>query len=164
MVQATEARHRSHLCASCRLRLDWPLVRGVFLERVMNSVLLIVAHIITHEPEQMPFVHSDDMVQDLPATTSHPPFCGSILPRRLNTSPFRLQTRRLQKRDHVSIEFRIAVEDHVAVWASFRKGLAQLLDDPIRCRISMAVSVRLRKKTPTAASRETMHSSTNSLF
>src|SRR5215475_12666000 len=96
----------------------------------MNSVLLVVTHIITHEPQQMSFVQRDDMVQDLPATTSHPAFCGSILPRRLNACPLRLQTRRLQKRDHVSIEFRIAVEDHIAVWTSFRKGLSQLLDDP----------------------------------
>ena len=141
MVQATEARHRSHICASCRLRLDWPLVRGVFLERVMNSVLLVVTHIITQEPDQMSFVQRDDMVQDLSATTSHPSFRGSILPRRLDARPFRLKARRLQKRDDVSIEFRIAVEDHIAVGASFRKGLAQLLDDPLRTRMSSDVEM-----------------------
>src|SRR5215471_124694 len=107
----------------------------------MNSVLLMVADIITHEPKQMSFVQRDDMVQYLPPTTSHPAFRGSILPRRLNACPLRFQTRRLQKRDHVSIEFRIAVEDHIAVWTSFRKGLTQLLDDPIRCRMAGHVAV-----------------------
>src|SRR5215470_6788540 len=81
------------------------------------------------------------MVQDFSATTSHPAFRGSILPRRLNAGALRFQTRRFQKRDDVSIEFRIAVEDHIAVWASFRKGLAQLLDDPIRCRVAGHVAV-----------------------
>ena len=43
-----------------------------------------------------------------------------------------LQPGRLQKRDDVSIEFRVAIEDDITIRASFGKGLAQLLDDPIR--------------------------------
>jgi hypothetical protein len=78
------------------------------------------AQVATHEPKLMPFVQGDDMVPDLPAATSHPPFrvpfCqGDWILVRL-------------KRDDVSIEFRIAIEDHedhTAVGASFRKGLAQ---------------------------------------
>ena len=31
--------------------LDWPFVRGVLFERVVNTVLMVVAHVITHEPE-----------------------------------------------------------------------------------------------------------------
>ena len=141
MVQTTEARHRSHLCARCRLWLDGPSVRGVLFERIVNPVLMVVAYVIPHEPEQMPFVQRDDMVQDLTAATSHPAFRGSILPGRLNARPLRFQTRRLQKRDDISIEFRIAVEDCITVRTSFRKGLAQLLDDPIRTRMSSHVAV-----------------------
>jgi hypothetical protein len=70
MVRTTEARHRSHVCGRGRLRLRSPLVRGVFVERIVNPVLMVVAHVITQEPEQMPFVQRDDMVQDLPATRS----------------------------------------------------------------------------------------------
>jgi len=51
MVQTTEARHRSHVCGRGRRRLDGPLVRGVFVERVVNPVLMVAAHVITHEPE-----------------------------------------------------------------------------------------------------------------
>ena len=51
MVQTTEARHRSHVCARGRLRLDSPLVRGVLCERVVNSVLMVIGYVITHEPE-----------------------------------------------------------------------------------------------------------------
>ena len=79
MVQTTKAGQGSHVCSCGRLRLDWPFVRGVLFERVVNTVLMVVAHVITHEPEQMSFVQRDDIVQDLTATTSNPssavPFC-----------------------------------------------------------------------------------------
>src|SRR5262249_23547166 len=87
MVQATEARHRSHVCASCRLRLDWPLVRGVFLERVMNSPG-------DNFPPSVLRFHFAKAIECLSASVSNP-------------SP--------SKSDHVSIEFRITVEDHIAV-------------------------------------------------
>ena len=51
MVQTTKAWHRSHDCARCRLWLDGATVRGVFFERIVNPVPMVVAHVITHEPE-----------------------------------------------------------------------------------------------------------------
>jgi len=48
-------------CAGC------PLFEGV-----VNAVLMVIAHVITHQAEQMSFVQRDDMVQDLSATTSNP--------------------------------------------------------------------------------------------
>ena len=122
----------------------------------MNSVAMVVAHVVPHQPEQMSFVQRDDMIHDLSATTSHSAFRDSILPGRLNARPLRFQTRRLQERDDARIEFRITVQYHVAVWASFRKSLAQLLDDPIRTGMSSDVAVQdlaaamLKKKNSTA--------------
>ena len=89
----------------------------------------------------MSFVQRDHMVQDLSPATSNPAFRGSILPGRLDARPVRFQTCRLEKRDDRGVEFRIAVQDHVTVWASFRKSLAQLLDDPLRTRVSSNVEV-----------------------
>src|SRR6266511_5183565 len=90
----------------------------------------------------MLFVQRDHMVQNLSTTASDPTFGGSILPGRLDAGPFWLQTRRLQKRRDLSIEFGIAVQDNVTVWASFRKGLPQLLDHPLRIRMSSDVQVQ----------------------
>jgi hypothetical protein len=59
----------------------------------------------------------------------------------LDARPLRFQTRRLQKRDHGGIEFRIPVQDHITIWANFREGLAQLLDDPLRTRMSSNVEM-----------------------
>jgi len=42
------------------------------------------------------------MVQDLPATTAHPPFRQTILPWRLKTGWLGLQTGSFQKPDHVN--------------------------------------------------------------
>ena len=84
----------------------------------------------------MCFVQCDDMVQNLSATTSNPAFRGSILLGRVDARLLRFQTRRLQKRDDGGIEFRIAVQDHMTVWANFRESLAQLLDHPLRTRMS----------------------------
>ena len=41
MVQATEVRQGSHGCGRRRLRFDYPLVRGVLFERVVNAVLMV---------------------------------------------------------------------------------------------------------------------------
>ena len=65
---------------SCWLWLDWPAIRRVLVERVANPGLVVAAHIITHEPEEMAFLQRDHVVQDLPATASDPSFGGSILP------------------------------------------------------------------------------------
>ena len=89
----------------------------------------------------MSFVQRDDMVQNLSATTSNPSFRSSVLPGRLNAGPLRLQRRGLLKCDHGGIEFRITVQDHVTVRASFRKSLAQLLNDPLRTRMSSNVEM-----------------------
>jgi hypothetical protein len=82
------------------------------------------------------------MVQDLAPNTPHPSFRDPVLPRRLDARPFWFQTGRLQKRNHVSIEFRIAVQDHVSVRGSLGKRFAQLLDDPVRSRVPSHVEVQ----------------------
>ena len=89
----------------------------------------------------MSFVQYDDMVQNLSATTSNPAFRGSILPGRLNARPLRLQTGRPQERDDSGIEFRVAVQDHITVWANFRESFAQLFDDSLSTRMSSNVEM-----------------------
>ncbi len=107
----------------------------------MNTILMVVIDVIPDEPAQMRFVEHDDVVQDLPSATSHPAFRDPILPRRLSTRSLRFQTRSLQKGDHVGIERRVPVQNHVAVWTSLGKGLTQLLDDPFRRQMSSHVEV-----------------------
>jgi hypothetical protein len=105
----------------------------------LNKIMVI--HVFANQPAKMLFVQGDDMVQYLSATTAHPPFRQTILPWRSNTCSLGLQTGCLQKPDHVNVELRIAVQDDIPIWASLRKGLARLLNYPIRCRVSYHVKV-----------------------
>jgi len=130
MMQAAQARRRNYDCFRGRLLFGRSAVGRVFAEAIVNSIFVVIVHVITHQPEQMSFVQRDDMVQDLSATTSNPSFRYSVLPGRLDVGPLRFQTRRLQKCDDGRIEFRIAIQDHITVWASFRKSLAQLSNKP----------------------------------
>src|SRR5215469_2205244 len=97
MVQTTYARHSHHRRIRCWPLLDGPLVRGVFGQRVVHPVLMVVADVFTHEPAQMSFVQHDDPVQHLPATTPYPSFRGSILPGRLGARALRCQSRSWDK-------------------------------------------------------------------
>ena len=52
---------------------------------------------------------------DLAAVAPHPALCDPILPRCLNTRVFRLQTGGLHEDDHISIEFRVVVQDGITI-------------------------------------------------
>jgi len=88
------------------------------------------------------FVQCDDVVQEFPPATSDPALRYSILPGRANARPFGLQTSRLQERNDLMVELRVPIQNHVAVRASFGKGLAELLDHPLGCRMTGHVAVK----------------------
>ena len=75
----------------------------------------------------MAFIQRDDIVEDLPAGTSDPAFGDSILPGSLYASPFRLQARGLQERNHFGIELGIVIQNGVTVRLLSGKCLPKLL-------------------------------------
>ena len=103
---------------------------------------MVIVHVIPNAPTKMLLVQRNDMVEEFATTTAYPPFRDAILPRRLHAGPFGFQPGRLQKPDDVSIEFRVAIEDDITIRASFGKGLAQLLDDPIRRWVPRDIEVQ----------------------
>ena len=78
MVEAAQARQRSHGSVWGRPWFDRPLVWGVLIQGIVNPVLMVIAHIFAQEPEEMAFVQRDHVVQDLSAAASDPAFRGSI--------------------------------------------------------------------------------------
>ena len=88
------------------------------------------------------FVQCDDVVQDFPPATSDPALRYSILRGRANARPLGLQTSRLQERNDLMVELRVPIQNHVAVRASFGKGLAELLDHPLRSRMAGHIAVK----------------------
>ena len=115
MVQTTQARAGNHDRVRCRPFLDRASVRTIFLQGVVNAVVVMVVHVIADQSAKMGFVQRDGMVQDLAPNTPHPSLRDPVLPGCLDARPFWFQTWRPQKRNHVSIEFRIVVEDHVSI-------------------------------------------------
>ena len=108
----------------------------------MNPIFVKVGNVCTHETPQVLFVQRDHVVQHLAPTATHPSFSDSILPRRSDTRPFRLQSRGLQEGDDLVIECRITIEDRVPIRTSFGERLTQLLDHPLRSRVTGYVAVQ----------------------
>ena len=132
VMQAAEASTRNHRCAFRRSTLNRASIRSVFLQGIVNPVPVVVDHVLANQPPQVRFVQRDDVVEKLAPTASDPTLGGSILPGRLNTGALRLELRRLQERDHIFIELRIVIEDHITVFARPRETLPAVVVRPNR--------------------------------
>jgi hypothetical protein len=133
----------------CTLRLgeSGPVLKAEMARRPSSSAPPLGAihpekNLSPLEPAKVRFMQRNDLIEDLSAATSDPAFRDSVLPRCPDTRPLGFQACRLQKRNHVSIEFRIAVQDHVSVRGSFGKRFAQLLHDPVPSRMAGHVEVQ----------------------
>ena len=142
MVQASEPWHRYHTRPGRRPLLDWPQVGSVLVQLIVNAILVMVPDVVVDDPSEMLFIQRDDVIEDFSAAAAYPPFRQSVLPRCLDARSLRLQSRRSQERDNFVVEFRVAVQNHVAVRASLRKGLAQLLDYPPRSRVAGHIAMQ----------------------
>ena len=56
-----------------------PAIGRLFAETIVNSIFVIVVHVIADQAEEMWFVQRDQVVEDLSPATSHPSFRNSIL-------------------------------------------------------------------------------------
>ena len=131
MVEAAQARQGNQTGIRRWPGLDRASIGRVFVQRVMNAILLVIAHVISDQAAKVFFVQWDDMVEDLTAAAANPSFGGSVLPWCLNARPFWLRSGGLQEGNHIEVEDRIVIQNGVAIGSRFRKGFAQLLHDPI---------------------------------
>ena len=141
MVKTTQPRHRNYRRICCRLWIDPPSVRCILCQRIVNSVFVMILHVITDQSTKMCFIQRDDMIQNLAPTTAYPALRYAILPRCLHVRPLGFQARCLQEPDDLFVELRISVQNHVPVWANLWKGLPQLLHNPFCSRVSSNVEV-----------------------
>ena len=61
--------------------LDRSAVGRVFAEAIVNSVFVIIVHVIAHQPTEVRFVECDHVIEDLALAASHPSLRDPILPR-----------------------------------------------------------------------------------
>ena len=133
MVKAAQPRCANQLCVRQSSALDGAAVRRVLLQRVVDSILMMVRHVVPQQSTQMFFAQCNDVVQQLTAATPDPSFCDSILPGNLHACAFRLQTCRFKECNHFGIELGVVIQNNVPIWLVSSKGIAKLLDHPI-CR------------------------------
>ena len=102
----------------------------------------MIVDVIADQPPEMLLVQRDNVVEDLAAATANPALRQTILPWRLDAGLLGFQTGGLQKLDHITIELRVPVQNYITVRASVGKGLTQLLNDPLRSRVTRDVEVQ----------------------
>ena len=74
-----------------------------------------IGDVLPDEPPQITFVECDHMIEKLTAATADPAFRDPVLPRRLHACALRRQPYGPKELNHVGIEFRVAVDNYVAV-------------------------------------------------
>ena len=96
--------------------------RSTFRQREMSSVVMIVTDVLFHQPLEVPFIHNDHMVEQVPTTASDPALSDAILPRSSETGSLRLDTETLHAADHFAIKVRGPVENQI-ISAKSRRGM-----------------------------------------
>src|SRR5579871_3500786 len=76
---------------------------------------MIIAHIRAQQTAQVVLVDRDHMIQHLPTATAHPTLRYPILPRRAHAGVLDLQPGGLQKRHHVVVPLRVAIQDYITI-------------------------------------------------
>ena len=104
MMKAAESGAGDYCRSQRRLAFHWPSIRRVLIKGIVNSVVVVVVHVIANEPPQVLFVQRDDMVENLSAAASYPAFRGPVLPGCLNTRALGLHASSLQEGNHIRIE------------------------------------------------------------
>ncbi len=80
MVQTAKVRDGDRFASSRSAWLYRSSLGRVFVERIMDTVLVIVTDVVANQPEQMIFIQDNHMVQQLPAAAPDPALRDAILP------------------------------------------------------------------------------------
>src|ERR1700730_1348680 len=96
----------------------------------MSPVLVVVADVLVHQPQQVPYVQNDDVIQQISSAISHPAFGDAVLPRASEVGLPGSDAEALHRADDLLVEVRSAIEDQITRCCIVRKCFAQLLRDP----------------------------------
>jgi hypothetical protein len=110
MVQPADARRGLNRSLDSRLDLDGAPQWRVLHKPQMRPILMVVAHILAHQPFQVPLIQHDDVVQQVASTTPNSTLRDTVLPRAAERSTHRLAAHAFRSRDHVVAKFWVAVE------------------------------------------------------
>src|SRR5713226_883157 len=81
MVQAAESWQGLNLAFSPRADCCWPTCWRVLRESEMSPILVVVEHVLRHQPFEMPLIQDDHVVKQVSSATSNPALGNTVLPR-----------------------------------------------------------------------------------
>ena len=142
MMQASQSRDRNDSAIGCWILFGLASGRSFFAEAEVGAVLVIVGDVSFHESLQMALVHHKHMAQQVPAAIADEALRDSVLSRTLKARSLGLNTKALDRINHIVIEARAAIEDQIARRGVVRKRFPQLLDYPRARRLPGHVEVK----------------------
>ncbi len=114
VMEASETRHWHDLRGRRRRQCHGPTRWSVLSEAEMSAVLVEVADVGPSEPNSMALVENDSVIESLAAAPANPPLSYGILPGAAIGGSARFRRHRLDERNHVPAEDRVAVEDQMS--------------------------------------------------
>ena len=110
-------------------------------ESKMRAVLVVVADILREQTFQMPFVHGNNVIQQVSSAAFDPTLRHAILPRTFESGPHGVYLQGPNCYWNLQPILRISIEDQKPGSGLKRKRFPQLLDDPLGRRMPGDVEV-----------------------
>ena len=115
-----------------RWALDQPSCRGVLIQGVMASIIVVVVNILPKQAPQMFLVEDNDVVEDISPATADPAFCHAILPRATVRYSNRFHAKGNDCIIHARVENLVPIMNQIPANGFLWKRLAKLLHHPAR--------------------------------
>jgi hypothetical protein len=127
MMQPAESLVRHDAAGGCGLSSPG---RRFFPESKMRAILVIVADVLREQPFQMPFVHRNDLIQQIASAAFDPALRHTVLPRALEGGSDGLDLQGSHSRGNLKSILPVPVEDQKPGSRSERERFPQLLNGP----------------------------------
>ena len=120
---------------------DRSQARCVLVQPQVATVLMIVADVSSHEPDEMTRAENHDVLKELATAAADPPLRSSVLPWAAKRSANGFCARCFDELDDPSAKDEVAIEDEIFRSGVVGKRLTQLLNNPSRRRVERGVEV-----------------------
>ena len=127
MMQSAESLVRHDAAGGCGLSSPG---RRFFPESKMRAILVIVADVLREQPFQMPFVHRNDLIQQIASAAFDPALRHTVLPRALEGGSDGLDLQGSHSRGNLKSILPVPVEDQKPGSRSEWERFPQLLNGP----------------------------------
>jgi len=142
MMQTAESWHRANVALGSGFVYGITTGRRSLSQCKMSSVVMVITDVLVHQAFQMPLVQDDHMVEQIAAAVSNPALGNAVLPRAAEAGSFGLDAEAFHRFDDFAVELRSAIKDQITRRRVVRECLAQLLNDPLACRMLGHVAVK----------------------